>query len=66
MFPIKNQKYPVQIQFDHENAEDCIACMCHVFDLASFNKLVAQLPKLYAHVIAWDADGVEVFKADNR
>lgn len=59
-------KYPVQIQFDNQQAEDSIAYMCHVFDRASYNKLTAQLPKIYRHVVAWDADGKEVFRYDNR
>lgn len=46
--------------------DDSIASMCHVFDGASYQKLTAQLPKLYLHVIAWDADGAEVFRYDNR
>lgn len=63
---MSDMKFPVQIQFDNTQADDSIACMCHVFDLASFNKLTAQLPKIYMHVIAWDANSVEVFKYDSR
>mgnify|MGYP000429108475 CR=1 FL=1 len=59
-------KFPIQIQFDNTAADDSISSMCQVFDGASFHKLTAQLPKIYMHVIAWDADGTEVFKYDNR
>lgn len=61
-----NHKFPVQIQFDNQNADDSHAPMCHVFDHLSFIKMVNCLPGCWMHVIAWDADGVEVFKYDNR
>lgn len=61
-----NYQFPIQIQFDHQDAEDSIACMCHVFDLASFHKLTAQLPKIYAHVVAYDSFGKVIFTEDKR
>ena len=60
-------RYPVQIQADNEDANDSrVPCMCHVFDYAGFTTVFAAMSRQYRHVLAWDANGAEIYKYDNR
>ena len=60
-------KYPVQFQADNNEANDRFADIsCHVFDITSEVNMRHILSSKYLHVIAWDADGTEVYKYDNR
>lgn len=58
--------FPIQFQFDNANAADSFSNMCQVFDATTYFALRNILAENFSHVVAWDAEGVEIWVYDNR